>query len=125
MTSVPVIALIVIASVQAPSSKQGLQEDVTAARAIPSDESLPETAIGTHPFQKLFTQSNEAVNQAERARILLEAKKQVTDRNPPKIVCGMVVIPADPRIDPTMIHRPGDSSTTFHIKRIPPTTCAD
>jgi hypothetical protein len=125
MTSVPFITLIVIASVQAPSSTPAPPDDATSARATISNETLPETAVGARPFQKLFTQSNDALNQAERARRLLEAQTQIADRNAPKTVCGMIVIPADPQIDPKMVHRPLVPSTTFHIKRVPPTTCAE
>jgi hypothetical protein len=38
----------------------------------------------------------------------------------------MNVIRVDPEIDRKMIQRPAPASpTTFHIKRIPPTACAD
>lgn len=125
MTSFPFVALIVMASVQAPSSTPAPPEDTITARVPPSDEASAATGIGTQPFQKLFTQPKNAATQEERARRLLDAQKQFADRNAPKIVCGMIVIPADPGIDPKMVHRSGDSSTTFHIRRIPPPACAE
>jgi hypothetical protein len=129
MTSYSLGVLIVVAAAQVPGSTPAPPEDAIPAHAIPSNAALPDTAIGKQPFQKLFTQPKDAESQADHVRKMLEAQQQAAEKTAPRIVCGMVVIPADPRIDPKMIHRPlpnpptNEPTTTFHIKRIPPGIC--
>ena len=125
MSSLPIIALAVIAAVQTPSSSPAPPEAGAPVRTTLKVESQPETPIGAQPFQKLFTQSSDAADAIERARHALEAQKEALGKTAPKIVCGMTVLPVDPRIDPKMIRRPSDSATTFHLKRIPPAVCAE
>ena len=77
------------------------------------------------PFQKLFVpQPNQARKQEEHARALLE-RQRLASESAPKIVCGMVVIQADPKVDPKMVIRQGESTPTLHIKKIPPAACAE
>jgi len=127
MTSVPFIALIVLAAAQAPGSTQPSPEPLGTPPAIFIGD-LPDTALGTQSFDKLFTLSEDDIRKAQ-LRAQLESQQQA--KPPSRIVCGMVVIQADPGIDPKMIHRPltnlptNEPAITFHIKRIPPTTCAE
>jgi hypothetical protein len=124
MTTFPVAALLVLAAAQASSSRPAIPEPTGAAPVILGTESLPETGVGTHSFKKLFTVSEDAIQKA-RLQAAAELERQ-TFSTRPRVVCGMTVIQADPRIDPAMIHRPAPSSTTtFHIKRIPPPACTD
>ena len=58
-------------------------------------------------------------------RAALEPHRLATERAAPKVVCGMVVIPVDPQMDAKMVRRPTESTTTFHIKKIPPAACAE
>ena len=77
------------------------------------------------PFQKLFVpQANEARKQEEHARAMLE-QQRLAAGSAPRIVCGMVVIQADPKVDPKMVIRPQESSTVMHIKKIPPAACVE
>jgi hypothetical protein len=41
----------------------------------------------------------------------------------PKVVCGMTVIPADPRIDPKFTIAPPDRQTKYTIRAIEPPIC--
>jgi hypothetical protein len=41
----------------------------------------------------------------------------------PAIVCGMTIIPADPKIDPKMRVAPRADGTTYTLKVVPPTVC--
>jgi hypothetical protein len=124
MTTFPVAALLVLAATQAPSSRPAIPEPAGAAPITLGTEGRLETAVGTHSFKKLFTVSEDAIQKA-RLQAAAELERQAFDTQP-RVVCGMTVIQADPRIDPKMIHRPAPSSpTTFHIKRIPPTACTD
>lgn len=44
-------------------------------------------------------------------------------RDRPKVVCGMTLIPADPRIDPQILHEPPDTATKFAIRKVEPKIC--
>ena len=129
MTSVPFVALIVLAAAQAPGSPQPSPEPLGTPPTISSIGDLPETAVGKQSFDKLFTGSEDDIRKA-RAQLQAELASQPAMKERSRIVCGMVVMQADPGIDPKMIHRPmvhppAESTTTFHIKRIPPPTCAE
>ena len=41
----------------------------------------------------------------------------------PSVVCGMTVMPADPKIDPKMAVKPQDTRTKYTLKVIEPTIC--
>ena len=41
----------------------------------------------------------------------------------PSVICGMAVIPADPKIDPRMALKPQDTGTTYTLKVVEPTVC--
>jgi len=41
----------------------------------------------------------------------------------PSVVCGMTVIPADPKIDPKIAQKPPDTGITYTLKVIEPTVC--
>ena len=87
-------------------------------------EGLSESAVGARPFSKLFTASEDTIQKA-RLQAAAELERQAVHSRS-RVVCGMTVIQADPQIDPRMIHRPAaPSTTTFHIKRIPPPVCTD
>jgi hypothetical protein len=50
----------------------------------------------------------------------------VPDQKPvPKIVCGMVVIQADPKVDPKFVIRAPVDTSAYKIRRIQPQVCAD
>ena len=41
----------------------------------------------------------------------------------PKVTCGMVVIPADPKVDPQAVKPVPDQETKFSIRQVPPAAC--
>ena len=41
----------------------------------------------------------------------------------PSVVCGMTVIPADPKIDPKIRVAPSNTGVTFTMRAIQPTVC--
>jgi hypothetical protein len=41
----------------------------------------------------------------------------------PSVVCGMTVVPADPKIDPKMALKPQDTGTKYTLKIVEPTVC--
>jgi hypothetical protein len=41
----------------------------------------------------------------------------------PSVICGMTVIPADPKIDPKMALKPPDKTTWYTVKVVEPTVC--
>jgi hypothetical protein len=41
----------------------------------------------------------------------------------PTVVCGMTLVPADPKVDPKMRVAPPANGTTFTMTVVPPTVC--
>jgi hypothetical protein len=67
-----------------------------------------------NPYGKLF-QTRQALQQA--------VGDKANDRTP-RVVCGMLVIPADPSLDPKMlITPPQDPSVEYKIRTIDPPVC--
>jgi hypothetical protein len=129
MTSFPLGVLIVVAAAQVPGSTPAAPESKGPPLVTIRIDALPET-VGTQSFDKLFTVSEGDVRKAQAPLRAHLAPQQPAIEERPRIVCGMVVIQADPQIDPKMIQRPmvnppAQPTTTFHIKRIPPTVCAE
>jgi hypothetical protein len=129
MTAFPFGLLIVLAAMQVSTSPRGTLDPARPAAATLSGSDQAETGVGSQSFSRLFTVSEDDIRQA-RLRAQLESQRQAV-KPPPRIVCGMVVIQADPGIDPKMIQRPlatrptDEPASTFHIKRISPTSCAE
>ena len=54
------------------------------------------------------------------------SKGQTADPNAdsqPKVVCGMTVVPADPKVDPKMRVATPDAGVKYAMKVVPPTVC--
>lgn len=41
----------------------------------------------------------------------------------PSVICGMTVVPADPKVDPKMTVRRPDNGTKYTLKVVEPTVC--
>lgn len=41
----------------------------------------------------------------------------------PAVICGMTVIPADPKLDPKIALKPRDNGTKYTLKVVEPTVC--
>jgi hypothetical protein len=55
------------------------------------------------------------------------SRGQATDPNAaaaPKVVCGMTVVPADPKVDPKMRVAPKDDGVKYVLKVVPPAVCS-
>ena len=67
------------------------------------------------PYRGLF--------QTEDLKATAKKQREAPASQPPRVVCGMPVIPMDPNIDPKMIiPRPPDD-TRYTIRAIPPPIC--
>ena len=95
----------------APSAEQSGSTPAVAVPSTPGDKA----------FGRLFTLQALPRN-PDGGPLIVE----VPDQKPAaKIVCGMVVIQADPNVDPKfVIHAPVDTSA-YKIRRIQPRACAD
>ena len=111
--TVPVLGLFLL---QAPErAKEARQPSQTFDLAQTAPQPPSPTVPGEKAFGKLFEQAQ------ERA-----ARQAVANQKPAtRIVCGMVVIQADPNIDPKFVIRAPVDSSTMKIRRIPPATCAE
>ncbi len=66
---------------------------------VPIASGMTEPRQPAAPFQKLFAAPAVQARAQERVRAALEQHRLMVERTPPKVVCGMVVIPADPQVD--------------------------
>jgi hypothetical protein len=101
--------------------------DVLAQEPQPG---LTRSAVG--PFQKLFRPSAQVEPPAQPPRVvppgrLTQALKDYLAANngltTPKVICGMIVVPANPDEDPDMIRPLPEGRFTMRIER--PQVCAD
>ena len=98
------------------------------SRPGPSAEqsgSSPSVAVPSTPgdkaFSRLFTLPAPPQN-LDGGPLIVEVPEQ---KPATKIVCGMVVIQADPEVDPKFVIRAPAETSRFKIRRIPPAACAD
>ena len=49
--------------------------------------------------------------------------RRAAARSEPAVICGMTVVPADPKVDPKMRVAPPANGTKFTITVVPPTVC--
>ena len=70
------------------------------------------------PYKQLFA-AQQALKNAQQQQAAAEPLK-------PKVVCGMMVVPADPTIDPKMrITPPQNPNLEYKIRVVEPPTCFD
>jgi hypothetical protein len=117
------VALPVFLALLAQSADRG--KELQPAPFPEQSQSSPSTSAPSTPgdkaFNRLFTVPAPPQN-PHRDPVVTEVSEQ---KPAPKIVCGMVVIQADPTVDPRfVIHAPADTSG-FKIRRIQPKVCAD
>jgi hypothetical protein len=69
--------------------------------------------------------------QSNPYRKLFEPRKAVQQPSPPnqgatkpKVVCGMMVVPADPKHDPSMVLQPKADGIDYTIRAIDPPICS-
>jgi hypothetical protein len=106
-------------------TEQRTSEPTVPVPAVPSVSGSIEPPQPSGPFQKLFTPQANAVHAQKQLRAALEQHRRAVERSAPKIVCGMVVLRADPAVDPKIIVPPPASSATMRIRKIPPPVCAE
>ena len=92
---------------------------------LSQEESRPEASAPSTPggkaFHRIFTLPAPPQN-PQREPIVVAVPEQ---KPASRIVCGMVVIQADPEVDPRFVIRGPEDTSAFKIRRIAPTTCAD
>jgi hypothetical protein len=85
------------------------------------------TVTGEKSFRVLFTSESEKEAPAELAAFVAATAQRLAETRTAerKVVCGMVVIQADPSVDPKIVKQvPGDPAT-MKIRRIPAAACTD
>jgi hypothetical protein len=117
------VALPILLALLAQSADRGREPHPAPSpeRTQPGPFTSAPSAPGDKAFSQLFTLPAPPQNQ-ERDPIIVA----VPDQKPAtKIVCGMVVIQADPSIDPRFVVRAPADTSAHKIRRIPPQACAD
>lgn len=97
-----------------------LAQMLTAPAAFRPTLAPGDTRPGRAPFERLFAVARQ---QAPRPTPrTLEAEQDLPGRT--TVVCGTVVIPADPSVDPRMV-RPVPADTAFTMRAVKPPVCRD
>lgn len=52
-----------------------------------------------------------------------QLRAQAAEANTPKVVCGMTVIPVNPKLDPKFVIPPPDTGTKYTMRVVPPAIC--
>ena len=115
MTSIATLPILGLFLLQAPERAKESQQPAQTfdlAQSVPQPPSP--TVPGERAFGKLFEHAQE---RAARQALAIQKPGR-------KIVCGMVVIEADPSIDPKILVPPPADSGTAKIRRIVPPACA-
>ena|SRR5215207_5644312 len=120
MTSVPLaLPVLGLFLLQTPERAQEFRQPAqtfTLAEAVPrASPAVP----GEKAFSQLFEHAQRAARQAHSRRGFANQKPER------KIVCGMVVIEADPTIDPKILVPPAPDSGGAKIRRIVPPACIE
>jgi hypothetical protein len=84
------------------------------------------TVPGEKAFRNLFTVDLDERSRTELAALAVMARRAGEGRRTErKVVCGMVVMQADPSVDPKFVKEiPGDPAS-MKIRRIPAPACTD
>ena len=117
------VALPVLLALLAQSADRGQEpKPAPSSGPLPSNPSASAPSIpGDKAFSRLFTLPAPRQNPNADPTIV-----EVPQQKPaPKVVCGMVVIQADPNVDPRFVIRGPADTTAYKIRRIPPPACAD
>jgi len=130
MNSLVLGLLIAAAASQGPARPPAADPAVPGLEApvVSGVDQAPEPST---PFRNLFGKAaseprrQERLRARERLEETLATLPQGVAGGRPKVVCGMVVMQADPTVDAGMIQRPRESTTTMHIRKIPPAACAE
>jgi hypothetical protein len=119
-TALTAVTMLLIVQAGAPSPE--------APRAGNSTEAAQTVTItGEKAFRNLFTADSHDRSRAELAGALVVMARRAGEGRPPerKVVCGMVVMQADPSVDPKFVKEvPGDPAS-MKIRRIPAPACTD
>jgi hypothetical protein len=119
------LGLVLASTVAQTPSPPPSAEPAVRRLKVPIASGMAESRQASAPFQKLFAVPAGEVRRQERIRAALEQQRLAAERDAPKVVCGMVVFPANPQVDAKMVRRPPESATTMHIKKISPAACVE
>jgi hypothetical protein len=95
---------------------------VFAAGALTLAMALPVGAQEFKPSANLFEQKKPAF----KPYVVDWGARPATKQKPatvPTIVCGMTLVPADPKVDPKMRVEAPERGVTFTMRAVPPTIC--
>jgi hypothetical protein len=114
----PILGLILLQAAE--HNKEPRQRAPTFELWQAAPEPQSPAVPGDKAFGKLFEQQQQQQQQQRAAREAL-AKETPARR----VVCGLVVIQADPNVDPKFVHRAPEDTSGLKIRVIPPASCAD
>jgi hypothetical protein len=113
----PVLLAVLAQSADRKPPQAPLSPEESQSRPEASAPSAP----GARAFNRVFRLPAPAQNpQRDPVVVALPEQKPAS-----RIVCGMVVIQADPKVDPGFVIRGPEDTSAFKIRRIAPPTCAD
>ena len=91
------------------------------AGQLPSGSS-PTTRLGA--LRPQAAQPHQSVFKATSLLPPVATPSAATDPSKPTVVCGMTLIPANPKLDPKMLGTPKADGTRYTIRPVPPPICS-
>ena len=97
------------------ANRTGVMQSPSAGDAITAP-STPKTPP-TNPYGQLFVPPASLESMAERFR-----NGQSIEQHRPSVVCGITIIPVDPRIDPGIVRQPPQAES-YSTRVLKPSVC--
>jgi hypothetical protein len=121
MTSVVLaLPLVMVGLTQGPHASAPLRQQRPATVDL-----SPSTPLTTAPAQNNDKPFDKLFNKSLPPQAMPSGQPAKNQQAGPKVVCGMVVIPADPAIDPKIVTPPPPDAADAKIRRIVPDVCVD
>ena len=92
--------------------------------AVAQTDSAPRSTYSTPSFSKLFTPPATSFFKQPVPSDAKAGNQTLPPGQPPRVVCGMTMIPVDPSFDPNIRRPVPPSGATFTIKTVKPPVCA-
>ena len=115
----PVTSMLLIGAMSMVAIGQGVQ-------SLGREKSVSQRNAGrpiSRPYQRLFTTPEP--EPGKTAQMQVPPKVVMTEINQqPRVVCGMVVVPVTPAVDPKMVAQSkNDANVDYKIRKIQPRIC--
>jgi hypothetical protein len=119
--AIPLMLVAIAQAMDQPAPAQAPRANVTVDLTPSTTNTVASTDIDRRKFEKLFVRPT--LTPAAEAQP--GSDKKTGQKRTPRVVCGMVVLPAPPDVDPKIVVPPSPQDANARIRRIVPDVCVD